>query len=192
MKVIQSVLLMSFWHPNTNYRTGPWHWTGVAISLSQALRLHLEGGSAEQNSILEGQCLLRKRIWWCCMLRDRWLSFVLQRPLRINSDDCNITMASTGEVWAEIRPLSLETKTDFMPVDSYQLTACWTILLKLTSVVGEIMSCNFRPNGAKLTLDQIEKFERDISGHSTKLTEWAKDTQRVTECHILQLQLYVE
>ncbi|KAF2826040.1 hypothetical protein CC86DRAFT_446535 [Ophiobolus disseminans] len=46
--LVQAVLLMGFWYADTEDRTGPWHWNGVAISLlwfsvgiGRPMRIHL-------------------------------------------------------------------------------------------------------------------------------------------------------
>ena len=129
--LVQSALLMSFWHPTKGRLSGAWHWTGVAISLSQDLGLHLGG-----ERVPTRQRPLLRRIWWCCLLRDHWLSFCLKLPMRMTLRDCEVDMASINDLWNEIRHISVETKAQSIEIDCYQLLSCWLILLKITTAMA--------------------------------------------------------
>lgn len=69
--LIQSVLLMGFWYSDTQDRTGPLHWIGVAISLCQSAGLHRKSSLAINRSTTDTNVLWRQ-LWWACVYRDAW------------------------------------------------------------------------------------------------------------------------
>jgi hypothetical protein len=47
--LLQSSLLMGFWHSALDEHIQPWYWTGIAISLCQVLGLHRDLDSSKYN-----------------------------------------------------------------------------------------------------------------------------------------------
>ncbi|KAF4501877.1 Cutinase transcription factor 1 beta [Fusarium agapanthi] len=85
--LIQSVFLMGHFYADAEDRLGPWHWNGIAISLSHTIGLHMMT-SPSRNGIKP----LWRRIWWCIHYREVWLSMGQGRPMRISLDHCSTPM----------------------------------------------------------------------------------------------------
>ncbi|RSM03776.1 hypothetical protein CEP52_007183 [Fusarium oligoseptatum] len=85
--LIQSVFLMGHFYANAEDRMGPWHWNGIAISLSHTIGLHMLTPPAR-----EGIQPSWRRLWWCIYYREVWLSLGQGRPLRISLDHCSTPM----------------------------------------------------------------------------------------------------
>ncbi|KZN87824.1 Cutinase transcription factor 1 beta [Penicillium chrysogenum] len=132
--LIQSALLMGFWHSKEDGHAQPWYWVGVAISLCQILGLHRDPDSAKVNSVFPGcRRPIWRRLWWSCFFRDRWLSLTLGRPLRINLDDCDLPMPSAADLLGDVAEIPASITSAYIPSDLPQLANYWVILIKLMS-----------------------------------------------------------
>jgi hypothetical protein len=105
--LLQAALLLSFWHSERDSHSQPWYWSGkwasgmridyanpssgVAISWCQIIGPHRDPDAARVNPLVSPQRRhLWRRLWACCIFRDRWLSLTLGRPLRIRLSDCDM------------------------------------------------------------------------------------------------------
>ncbi|CAG8296202.1 unnamed protein product [Penicillium nalgiovense] len=154
--LIQSALLMGFWHSKRDGHAQPWYWIGVAISLCQILGLHRDPDSAKINSAFpDRRRPIWRRLWWSCFFRDRWLSLTLGRPLRITLDDCDQPMPSAADLPASIT-------SAYIPNDLPQLADYWLVLIKLSKLLGEVLALNFKPLGACPTFQQFDSLKTDL------------------------------
>jgi hypothetical protein len=69
-----------------------WYWIGLAISHAQAVGLHLDIGHADMNG---ARRKWRRRLWWCCFIREHVVAMGLGRPSRITH--YNVPMLSVGD-----------------------------------------------------------------------------------------------
>ncbi|KAG9250819.1 putative Zn(II)2Cys6 transcription factor [Emericellopsis atlantica] len=141
--LIQSVLLMSFWYSDTEDRTGPPHWIGVAISLCQTSGLHRRPHVGINNDMIRRQQLWRQ-IWWACVYRDVWYSMGMGKPMRINLDDCDTEMPSANAVREAISEIPDATQKKYLPHGMDDLCSLWLGLLKLTVSLASILSTHYR------------------------------------------------
>lgn len=160
--LLQSAILLGFWFSDAEDRTASWHWTGVAISLAQTLGLHRGLVNQECSRIPMNRQRLWRRIWWVCFFRDRWLSLGMGRPMRINSEDCDVAMPSVEDVMSEARNLPESAFATYLPSDLEDLTSCWLTLIHLSTVLGDILAKVYRPRKAKLPANEIEDLERKV------------------------------
>lgn len=93
--MLQALLLMSQQCGAPDDDKGPWHWSGIAISVAYTLGLHRDPGSHEG---------LRKRIWWCCVMRDSLLALDLRQPARISKEDFDVLPLEDANFEIYIQP----------------------------------------------------------------------------------------
>ncbi|EHK42217.1 hypothetical protein TRIATDRAFT_229782 [Trichoderma atroviride IMI 206040] len=161
--LLQSALLMGFWHSNRDGHSQPWYWTGVAISLAQILGLHRDPDSFKFNtSFPSHRRRLWRRLWWCCFFRDRSLSLTLGRPLRINLNDCNMPMASAADVISDIGQIPHSVAKAYIPDDLPQLAEYWVLLIQLNKLLGDVLTLCYQPFGPSPMLQQIQSLEEEI------------------------------
>jgi hypothetical protein len=79
--VLQAVLMIANYY-TLDERKHTWHWLGVAVGLAQMLDLHRDPDKSSPNLTIR-QRRMRKRLWWSCVVRDRFASLAIGRPLRI-------------------------------------------------------------------------------------------------------------
>ncbi|KAF4979171.1 hypothetical protein FZEAL_4544 [Fusarium zealandicum] len=144
--LIQSVILMGHWHADAEDRFEAWHWTGIAISLCQTAGLHCSlGGSTKKSSQLtEARERLCRRIWWTCIYRDRWLSMVKGRPVRIRLEDGDMSPATVEDMEHDIRQLPDTVKAAYFPYDSRRVSSLWCKQVEIGLLLGNILTQNAR------------------------------------------------
>lgn len=97
---IQSLLLMTMWHDETEERTNIRQWMDLAISHAFAQSLNIDpkyNRSAMSLTVRR----LRRRIWWSCFIRDRLISFAMRTPSRIKDEDYNVSMLEFADFQSE-------------------------------------------------------------------------------------------
>jgi hypothetical protein len=147
---------MGFWYTDAQDHTGAWYWIGVAISLSQTLGLHRSPQLSDRSQRLppEQQPLIR-RIWWSCLVRDRWLSLAKGRPMRINHEDCDVSMPQAEDIFNDLNKIPNETRKKYIPLESEGLSKMWINLIEISSTLGRILRIHYRVNGSKPTVEDI-------------------------------------
>jgi hypothetical protein len=161
--LIQSVILMGFWYTDPQDHTGAWYWIGIAITLAQALGLHRgpQGNNRNQRFSVTQQPLIR-RIWWSCLVRDRWLSLAKGRPMRIHHDDCDVHLPREEDILNNLETVPPETKNKFIPSESKALAGMWINLVEISSSLGKILRIHYRVNGFKPTFDDINASAEEL------------------------------
>lgn len=97
---IQSLLLMTMWHDETEERTNIRQWMDLAISHAFAQSLNIDprfNRSAMSLTVRR----LRRRIWWSCFIRDRLISFAMRTPPRIKDEYYNVSMLEFADFQSE-------------------------------------------------------------------------------------------
>lgn len=147
---------MGFWYTDLQDHTGAWYWIGIAITLSQALGLHRSPQVNDRNQrFSDAKQPLIRRIWWSCVVRDRWLSLAKGRPLRIHHDDCDISLPQPEDLLIDLRTISPETRERFIPLESESLARMWIDLVKISDSLGKILRIHYRVNGSKASVEDI-------------------------------------
>jgi len=77
--IAQGALLLSYYSTNLERHTNSF-WLGVAIDNARAAKAQLYYLDDDSSRYIKR---MKKRLWWCCILRDRILPLGLRRPLNI-------------------------------------------------------------------------------------------------------------
>ena len=161
--LIQSVLLLGFWYTDPQDHTGAWYWIGIAISLSQSIGLHRSPRSTSrtQQPSQARQSLMR-RIWWTCLVRDRWVSLAKGRPMRIHSEDCDSPWPVAHDILDELESVSILAREKFIPVDSGNLAKMWIQLVSISDILGGILRLHYRANGPAPFIRDIDRYAEEL------------------------------
>lgn len=76
--------------------------------------------------------------------------------------------------------LSSSTKEKYLPPDLLQLAQRWVILLKLSRVLGRILSKNYRPIGPMPTSAWVKAMEKEAVDCMVELSDLDVDCGRLT------------
>lgn len=161
--LLQSALLLAFYHSERDLHTQPWYWSGIAISHSQIMGLHRPPTTNDDRSSADSRRKsLWRRLWWCCFFRDRWLSLTLGRPLRINLDDCTVAMPVAADLLSDISDMPGVLAATYIPEDYSQLAQDWVLLMQVSRLLGDVLALTFRPNARKPSLGEVKALEAAI------------------------------
>ncbi|KAJ6139441.1 hypothetical protein N7471_005927 [Penicillium samsonianum] len=161
--LLQSALLLGFYHSEADTYTQPWYWLGIAVSLCQTMGLHRFSAAVFANSpITRPQQRLWRRLWWTCFYRDRWLSLTMGRPLRINMNDCNTVPPTADDMLSDFVGLPESVTAAYVPKDLPQLAEYWVTMIQLTQLLGDTLTLCYQPFGTSPSFQQVEALERKI------------------------------
>ncbi|KAJ6099687.1 hypothetical protein N7467_001222, partial [Penicillium canescens] len=76
--IIQSLLLMTYWHETPHNPKDSQHWLDVCWSLGSSIGLHCDPSMAQ---ISCDHRKIWKRLWWCLYTRNRLIALNLRRPI---------------------------------------------------------------------------------------------------------------
>lgn len=193
--LIQAVLLMGFWYADTEDRTGPWHWNGVAIGLCQTIGLHRDPdrSSNHAQSVSVHDRRLWRQLWWSCFYREVWFSAGMGRPMRIRLVDCNAPMPDADESEKELTGLSSTLRKRYIPDSIRELDELWTQLLNLTVILADILLQQHRAERLLASKDEVERTETQIRACSGRQGgASARNENRMVSLYAYHLELYVE
>lgn len=187
LSLIQSVILLGFWYTDAEDRFEAWHWIGIAISLSQTLGLHRSPELVNANHRVSAfrQRLLR-RIWWSCFVRDRWLSLVKGRPMRINLEDCDLLFPQVDDIKTELEEIPKAVRDRYIPYEPLVLGQAWNKLVKISRALGNILKIHYKTNGPKAGTEDIDRCEKEIAECvlTSEESDQSHPHMRVFACHI--------
>ncbi|KAK5454223.1 hypothetical protein LTS15_006223 [Exophiala xenobiotica] len=90
---VKTLVLLSLWWEGPNEQKDGWYWSGLSLSVARTIGLNRDVNSKHLSPELRA---LRRRLWWCCVMRDTIASFGTSRPPRLRDSDF------------EVAPLTLE------------------------------------------------------------------------------------
>ncbi|KAF9692734.1 hypothetical protein EKO04_008966 [Ascochyta lentis] len=162
--LLQAALLLSFWHSDRDSHSQPWYWSGVAINWCHIIGLHRNPDAARVNPLVSPQRRnLWRRLWASCLFRDRWLSLTLGRPLRIRLSDCDMPFPVPQDVLDDLSALPDMLRDSYVPGDLSIMIEHWVSLIRLSRMLGEILSLFYQQLGVRPTLSQFDTLERELS-----------------------------
>ena len=77
--IAQGALLLAYYSTNSERHLNTF-WLSIAIQSAKADGAHRY---AEDETLTRYETQMKKRLWWCCVLRDRILPLGVLRPLQI-------------------------------------------------------------------------------------------------------------
>ncbi|CAK7236100.1 hypothetical protein SCUCBS95973_009492 [Sporothrix curviconia] len=174
--LIQAVLLMGFWYTDAYDHTGAWHWVGIAISLAQSLGFHrkpserqVRGSNGDVRD--RRRTSLVRRIWWTCLVRDRWVALAKGRPMRIHDEDCDVPMPLSADLLVDFLEASGQEEHPEMDVSRRLLPAraqaaalarMWINMATISALLGRIVRAHYRVQGPPPRQEDIDGFEREL------------------------------
>ncbi|OAL19718.1 hypothetical protein AYO20_11590 [Fonsecaea nubica] len=160
----QGALLMTF-HVPLNQPQINTYWLSVAIHLAKV-------AGADHFSTYAGRDPARhnqlKRVWWCCIIRDRTMALGLRRPI-------NILSASFEEIWPLLTDHDLKSEIGRSCVRGtsakLRLLHSLSALCKLCVVLCPILQLLYPSDGVRCDKDRLELL-KGIYIYTEELNEW--------------------
>lgn len=91
--LIQTVLLLTYWHESPDDPKDARYWLGIGISFAISIGLHCE----PDPSLTPATQRLRRRLWWCLYTRDRLIAFTLRQVPMIKDDDQSVSLLTIDD-----------------------------------------------------------------------------------------------
>ena len=183
---------MGFWYTDQQDHTGAWYWIGIAIILSQSLGLHRSPQFIGRGPLpSEAQQRLRRRLWWSCLVRDRWVSLAKGRPMRIHDEDCDLPMPSADDILHELSAVSPQAREKYMPADYEMLATMWIRLVRISDNLGLILRAHYRVKGPKASPDEIDRHADQLEACAQKNPP-SDDRKSVSLIYAYHLELFYQ
>lgn len=164
----QAALLLSYYTTNSHPRTNT-HWLNVAIHNAKASRAHLYNKDENVGRMHQ----VKKRLWWCCILRDRVLPLGVRRPIQITHDHFDFNNhAFTDEDMEDEMYWSRVHSPQIKKVLAKVIAAQCDLAILLTDVLTLLYPLDGSlPTSPESTLEW-NKVQAKICEHTTELMKW--------------------
>ncbi|KAJ5214910.1 hypothetical protein N7468_010589 [Penicillium chermesinum] len=193
LTLIQSVLLLSYWYSDAQEHTGASYWIGIAITLAQSIGLHRDPNTQSRNishSQVEGKRHLTCRLWWTCVIRDRWVSLAKGRPMRIHDEDHDVKLPVMSDILNEFHTVSPEAQRQFLPPDLDKLADIWISLVKISDTLGRILRMHYRLKGPKPGVNDIDSLFHELYACQPPPLSALLDTSDIVRLHDCHIQIF--
>lgn len=190
-RLIQAVLLMSFCSSDTEDKTGPSHWIGVALSLCQTAGLHRNPHSATSHIPLQRQKAWRL-IWWSCVHQDVWFAAGMGRPIRVNLDDCDTQIPTTGDFNAMVAGVPDVLRKKYLPSGMHDLSRLFVESIKLAIIQANILSTHYRIRQARPSRAEVVRLEQRLSTIHEHLNCFRSSEDITVYYHACHLELFLK
>lgn len=165
----QGALLLSYYSTNSERHLNTF-WLSIAIQSARANRAHLYN---KDKSLTRYKRQMKKRLWWCCVLRDRILPLGVRRSLQITHSQLN----SAGQ---ELTEEDLEEdigSSEVYDIETQHLLAKILVAqCKLAIEMTDVITMLYPVDGANLAITACEADFNRVSVETerckTKLIDW--------------------
>lgn len=182
---------MSFYSSDTEDKTGPWHWIGVAISLCQTAGLH-RNPHPTASRIPQHHQKHWRLIWWSCVHQDVWFSVGMGRPVRINLDDCDTQLPVPGDSDAMAVGVSETLREKYLPAGMPALSQLFVELIKLAVIQANILSTHYRARQIRPSMADVVEVEQRISTTYKKASCFISSENLTVYYHACHLALFLQ
>ncbi|KAI8955540.1 hypothetical protein F4801DRAFT_270950 [Xylaria longipes] len=179
VSVAQAALLLTYWAPNWSLAAKKPNtvWLGVAVHNAKSAEAHMYSVMPTFSPITEPveykkqNCL--KRLWWCCVFRDRLLALGMRRSIQVSRAHFDVD-ANSGFGFSDLSD-EVERSKVYNPETKKRLIEIFVQLGELCSVMTDLLTLVFplddvpgwgRHNGA----EGAEK----VRGCKVALRRWYK------------------
>lgn len=190
-KLIQAVLLMSTFSSDTEDKTGPWHWIGVAIGLCQTAGLH-RSPHPTAGHIPQRRQRLWRLIWWSCVHQDAWFAVGMGRPMRVNLDDCDTKLPVPADIDAMTAGVSAPLREKYMPRGMADLPHLYVELIRLAIIQTNTLSTHYRARQVRPSITDVIEVEQRLSATHERASGFMDSEDHIVYYHACHLSLYIQ
>lgn len=140
LSVLQTLLLLTQYFQSTVFLNKAWNTLGAACRIALALGLHVED-SRSQGQYNHEEIEIRRRVWHGCIMLDMVISVSLGRPTMLHHGS-KVSLPGTVDDMDVFRE-------DGGVADQTSRLTFFVESIKLSRILGRILSVVYRQNGAK-------------------------------------------
>lgn len=137
--VVQALLLMSYWYQTPDDQFDSFHWLQIALQLARRAGLDQDPATM---IMPEAEKRLRRRIWWCFLIRDPLVALGTKRPISVPIDENHVPglIASDFEGDQSMRDGLIAVGLDWDPAQLRLLRSTCISQTKLHQCLSMILS----------------------------------------------------
>jgi hypothetical protein len=173
-------------------RDGMTHWLGVAISLAVSMGLHRKDNfdSMTPRPFPNSLRRLWKCLWWSILYREAFTAMGFGRPMRIDSENCDVSIPSVQEVFGpSLDGIPDDIRTG-LPQGIIEMAALWINLLELALLLERVLKRHYRPRSIPASLRELEDEETAILSCRDRLLSLRTSDSPVLAIHAAHLKTY--
>lgn len=168
LRIAQATLLLTYYLSNSEQLTNS-TWLAVAIQQARAVNAHqyyrMPGKGRYKRSDL-------KRLWWCCIIRDRIIALGVRRSVQITPDDFDfsqegLNMDDLGDEIHHSEVYDPDTKT--------ALCKTLTSLCQLAAAVTTLVMIVYPPSGLQYSIADAPSALARCDDAKARLQFWEKN-----------------
>ena len=188
--LVQALLLMTYWYDKPADTKGRTYWMRIALSFANDLGL---GQNSELAMLSPHEQMLRRRLWWCCLMRDRLISLSELRPSNISTDETSLPVLSADDFECPAFAEALKKHSEQSNDGQWQaLTELCFQKVKLCILIGRILRTQYKPRrvqhidsvGPTVTLlpDLSDSATAEFVARDQELRKWSSDMCPTMHC----------
>lgn len=180
MILTKVALLLTYWSPfDSEYQVNS-YWVDRAFIHARAMKLW-----EPQPEVTPSR---RRIVWWCCLLRDRLISFALRRAYRIQEAKATWPVVSISEFGLEVMfPRFMDVKTKRTVLEAFIWSCELTDILRDVAVFHENNSFDREWSGGLIDKAQIVPEITQVSQFDNRLKNWKEGYLKLTGDYIKSL-----
>lgn len=173
-------------------RDGMTHWLGVAISLSFTIGLHRKDNfdAITPRPFPNWLRRLWKCLWWSILYREAFTAMGFGRPMRIDSENCDVPIPSVQEVFGQNLDGVPDEIRAGLPHGTLEMAALWINLLELALLLERVLKRHYRPRSVPASLEELEDEENAIFQCRDRLLNLKTSDSPVLAIHAAHLKTY--
>lgn len=191
---------MTCWYDGPEDTKGRWHWLQIALSYANEIGLNRNNLSMDFSP---SQQRSRRRLWWCCYIRDRLVSLTDRRPCHIRDEDVEIPLLCADDL--ETRFLTEVLRRNNVAATASQVHMLSELCIekvRLCTLFGQVLRSLYVPRGhrrhpnseIRIVLIPQESDRAAVAGEVVRLDhelgQWTSrlhSRMRGKECDVLRL-----
>ncbi|KAJ9616544.1 hypothetical protein H2200_000263 [Cladophialophora chaetospira] len=145
---IQLLLLQAVYLQSTAYANRCWNIIGAAIRGAQSLGLHVDSVDVARGGQLQRE--MRRRVWHACIIFDRLLALVFNRPVMIQATSESPLPQAIDDEYL------LETTEGTQPASQESRMNLFIFSIKLWNILHDILSTFYSGSRNSCFVDEVE------------------------------------
>lgn len=188
--VLQSATILAYSASNFQDQFDDWYWLGAAISLCFDIGLHRSCSSkvVDQPRMNPMHARICSRIWWSCVIRDRWFALVRSRPFRMQLGEHEAPLPQLcDDLEHDLNAVPDDTRSKCFEADAAEIGRCWFAFIHGGFVLGNVISTRVGVVPASVSAKiehQLSCLKPPIAGTNTHNYDSSRSTVA------LQVQLF--
>ena len=127
---------------------------------------------------------------WSIMYREAFTALGFGRPMRIDSENCDVPIPSVQEVFGSSLDGIPDEIRSCLPHGTLEMAALWINLLELGLLLERVLKRHYRPRSVPASLAELEDEETAILSCRDRLLSLRTSDSPVLAIHVAHLKTY--